>query len=68
MTRSLVLSYRSTPNSLPPSLELAGYRVFEALAISEVLHLCEHESIDCVVILQMLRTKRLRYAVACSDF
>jgi hypothetical protein len=31
-------------------LEAAGYRVFEALEISEVLYLCEHENIDAVVI------------------
>lgn len=29
---------------------LAGYRVFEALEVSEVLHLCEAEDIDVVVI------------------
>jgi len=46
MTRSLILFV----DPLTLSLELAGSRVFEALAISEVLHLYEHESIDCVVI------------------
>ena len=31
-------------------LEQAGYQVFEALDVSEVLHLCEHHNIDAVVI------------------
>ena len=31
-------------------LSLSGYVVYEALAVSEVLHLVEHEDIDCVVI------------------
>jgi hypothetical protein len=30
-------------------LTLAGYRVWEAFAVSEVLHLIEHEDIDGVV-------------------
>jgi hypothetical protein len=31
-------------------LALAGYTVYEALAVSEVLYLCEHHKIDAVVI------------------
>jgi hypothetical protein len=31
-------------------LTLAGYTVWEALAVSEVPYLCEHESVDVVVI------------------
>lgn len=31
-------------------LMLAGYAVWEALAVSEVLYLCEHQNIDVVVI------------------
>ena len=31
-------------------LTLAGYAVWEALAVSEVLYLCEHHNIDVVVI------------------
>jgi len=31
-------------------LEQAGYQVFEALDVSEVLHLCEHHKIDAVLI------------------
>jgi hypothetical protein len=50
MTRSLVFFTRSLPSPLSQALELAGHRVSEALAVSEVLHLCEHEDIDCVVI------------------
>jgi hypothetical protein len=29
---------------------MAGYTVYEALAVSEVLYLCEHYKIDAVVI------------------
>jgi hypothetical protein len=38
------------PSKLTDELTLAGYRVWEAFAISEVLHLIEHEDIDCVVL------------------
>jgi hypothetical protein len=31
-------------------LTLAGYTVWEAPAVSEVLYLCEHENVDVVVI------------------
>jgi hypothetical protein len=31
-------------------LSTAGYQVFEALAVSEVLYLCEHHNVDAVVI------------------
>jgi len=31
-------------------LTMAGYTVYEALAVSEVLYLCEHYKIDAVVI------------------
>jgi hypothetical protein len=31
-------------------LTLAGYTVWEALAVSEVLYLCEHQNVDLVVI------------------
>lgn len=50
MTRSLAFFCRSLPSAVSDALSLSGYRVFEALAVSEVLHLCEHLDIDCVVI------------------
>jgi len=56
MIHTLVLFCRSAPNPLAHSLEQAGYRVFEAF--SEVLHLCEHENVACV--LRMSATMLLR--------
>ena len=47
---SLVLLETRAPSKLASDLMLAGYRVFEALAVSEVLHLCENEDVDVVVI------------------
>ena len=47
---SLVFLTTSSPSKLGDELTLAGYRVFEALALSEVLYLQEHESIDAVII------------------
>lgn len=47
---SLVLFTTGLPSKLTPDLERAGYSVFEALAISEVLYLCETEQIEIVVI------------------
>lgn len=38
------------PDPLIDALSLAGWQVFEALAISEVLHLCEHQKIRAVLI------------------
>ena len=49
MTSVVYLTTRA-PSKLADDLGLAGYRVFEALEVSEVLHLCEHEKIDAVVI------------------
>ena len=47
---SLVLFTTLAPAPLTDELTSAGYRVFKALAVSEVLHICETESIDIVVI------------------
>jgi hypothetical protein len=47
---SLVFFTRRLPSQLSDALSLAGYRVFEALALSEVLYLQEHENIDAVII------------------
>ena len=47
---SLVYLTTSSPSRLGDELTLAGYRLFEALALSEVQYLQEHEAIDAVVI------------------
>lgn len=47
---ALVYLTTRSPSKLGDELTLAGYRVFEALAISEVLYLQEQESIDAVII------------------
>ena len=46
----LVYLCNLAPSSLASDLMMAGYEVFEALAVSEVLYLCEHHWIDAVVI------------------
>lgn len=38
------------PSPFAEELSAAGYKVWEALSVSEVLHLCEHQAIDAVVI------------------
>lgn len=48
--RSLVYLTSRLPSKVSNDLEAAGYQVFEALEISEVWYLCEHENIDAVVI------------------
>jgi hypothetical protein len=50
VTLSLVFLTTRSPSKLGDELTLAGYRVFEALAISEVLYLQEHENIDAVIV------------------
>ena len=48
--RSVVYLTTRAPSRVATDLEMAGYRVFEALDVSEVLHLCEHHNIDVIVI------------------
>ena len=47
---SLVLLTDRAPSPFRDPLTLAGYKVWEALSVSEVLHLCEYQRIDAVVI------------------
>ncbi len=47
---SLVYLTNRAPSALASDLMLTGYTVWEALAVSEVLYLCEHHNIDAVVI------------------
>jgi AmiR/NasT family two-component response regulator len=48
--KSVVYLTTRTPSKLTDELALAGYRIFEALSVSEVLYLCEQHDIDAVVI------------------
>lgn len=48
--KSLVYLTTRIPSKLVADLEAAGYYVYEALEVSEVLHLCEHQNITAVVI------------------
>jgi phosphoribosylamine-glycine ligase len=48
--RSIVYFTSRAPSKIGEDIIAAGYEVFEALEISEVMHLCEHEKIDMVVI------------------
>jgi DNA-binding response OmpR family regulator len=47
---SIVYLTNRAPSKLEDDLSLAGYRVFAALEVAEVLHLCETENIDVIVI------------------
>ena len=47
---SLVYLTTRAPSDMASDLTLAGYTVWEALAVSEVLYLCEQHDIDVVVI------------------
>ena len=46
----LILLTTHAPNPLADELILAGYEVFEALAISEVLHLAEYHDVSAIII------------------
>jgi hypothetical protein len=48
--RSLVYLTTHLPSQVSDDLQRAGCEVFEALEISEVWYLCEHQRIDVVVI------------------
>ena len=47
---AIVLLNSISPSKLASELELFGHQVWEALAISEVLFLCEQHKVDAVVI------------------
>lgn len=47
---SVVFFTNRVASKLSEELMLAGYRVFEAFEVSEVLHLCDTEDVDVVVI------------------
>jgi hypothetical protein len=47
---SLIFFATRAPSELAAELSHQGYEVFEALAISEVLHLLDSHSIDAVLI------------------
>jgi hypothetical protein len=47
---AIVLFATQLPSWLTDEFTRAGFTVFEVLAISEVLHLCETKSLDAVVI------------------
>lgn len=47
---SLIYLANRAPTEIATELGTAGYRVWEALSVSEVLHLCEHEQVDVIVI------------------
>ena len=47
---TLVLLNTVSPSKLADDLILAGHQVWEALAVSEVLYLCEQHTIDVVII------------------
>lgn len=52
LCRVASLAYLTTRSNsrLPGELARAGNRVFEALAVSEALYLCETENVDAIVI------------------
>ncbi len=47
---TVVILNSVSPSKLADGLEVFGHRVWEALAVSEVLFLCEQHSIDAVII------------------
>jgi hypothetical protein len=47
---SLVYLTTISPSKIGDALIAARFEVWEALSVSEVLHLCEHHDIDVVVI------------------
>jgi metallophosphoesterase superfamily enzyme len=78
MQTRLILFTTRAPHELTDVLTLTGYRVYEALAISEVLHLIETEDVDAVVVtgdvakslgaIQEMRvTVKLNEGVAAAD-
>jgi hypothetical protein len=48
--KSVVYLATRAPSKFTVELGRAGYRVLEALAVSEALYLCETENVDAIVI------------------
>jgi hypothetical protein len=47
---SIALLSNISPSPLSKELETWGYEVYEAISISEIMHLCEHRYPTCVVV------------------
>lgn len=47
---AIVLLNARSPSKLAGELELFGHTVWEAIAVSEVLYLCEQHDVDAVII------------------
>lgn len=56
---SLVLLTDQAPSDLANHLMMAGYQVYEALATSEVLHLCDQLDITAVLITSGVKSRGL---------
>lgn len=50
MNARVLLWTSRAPDPLADSLTAAGFRVWEALAVTEVTYLCETENIDLIII------------------
>jgi hypothetical protein len=47
---NIALLTKCSPSSLGNELARAGYNVWEAISVSEILHLCNYNGIDVVVV------------------
>jgi hypothetical protein len=56
---SVVYLSNQAPSELADGLMACGYQVWEALSVSEVLYLIEHEAVDAVVIAPEIEDKEL---------
>jgi hypothetical protein len=50
MRKALALLSPISPSQLSMQLEAWGYSIFEAVSLSEILHLCEHQDIAAVIV------------------
>ena len=50
MSPNILLWTTSTRDAFTDALTAAGFRVWEALAVSEVMSLCESENIDVIIV------------------
>jgi hypothetical protein len=47
---SIALLSKISPSPLSRELESWGYEVYEAISVSEIMHLCEYRYPTCVVV------------------
>jgi hypothetical protein len=61
---TLAMLSNVSPSPLSQDLERWGYEIFEAVSLSEILHLCEHQNISAVIVNAGVKVFGIRQALS----